>query len=276
MSALPDDSPDTPAMPVPKPTRAQAFGLLLLSIAGRLTLALLASFAAMSAFIHIAHEVSEGDTLRSDRAILGFFAAHQFPVFHAVMTAISWLAGPKFQTAVVVLGFLGFLIARRFWPDGFALLVAGVGGLGVIVGLKHLFHRPRPSEVFAHLGYSFPSGHSFFALTVYGMFAYWLARDAPPQPEASDLEHRRRGDLSGRIQPGGFGRALSVGRAGRFRHRRAVAVGLSGAAGGVPSRRARPDPRGASSADPEPIGAVVQRGGILQRPYAPNAPLRKL
>jgi membrane-associated phospholipid phosphatase len=33
--------------------------------------------------------------------------------------------------------------------------------------------------IFAHLGYSFPSGHSFFALVVYGMLAYWLTRDAP-------------------------------------------------------------------------------------------------
>jgi uncharacterized membrane protein YkvA (DUF1232 family) len=56
-------------------------------------------------------------------------------------------------------------------------LVAGVGGVGVVSGLKYLFHRPRPDAVFDVLGYSFPSGHSFFALVVYGFLAYVLTRD---------------------------------------------------------------------------------------------------
>jgi membrane-associated phospholipid phosphatase len=61
------------------------------------------------------------------------------------------------------------------------LLLADVGGLGVIIGLKRLFQRPRPEEVFSHLGYSFPSGHSFFAVVVYGLLAHLLARDANPR-----------------------------------------------------------------------------------------------
>jgi undecaprenyl-diphosphatase len=180
-SAPPDAPVDSMPIPAPKPTRLQAITLVLVAVAGRLTLALVAAAIAMLIFIRLAHEVNEGETFRFDTSILHFFREHQWPPFHAAMTLISYLAGPDFQTAVVVLGFLGFVIARRFWPDGFALLIAGVGGLGVIIGLKALFHRPRPSEVFAHLGYSFPSGHSFFALTVYGMFAYWLARDKPLQ-----------------------------------------------------------------------------------------------
>ena len=59
------------------------------------------------------------------------------------------------------------------------MLVAIGGGELLIIGLKALFHRPRPSEVFAGLGYSFPSGHSFFAVTLYGMMAYWLTRATP-------------------------------------------------------------------------------------------------
>jgi undecaprenyl-diphosphatase len=97
------------------------------------------------------------------------------------MTAISWMAGSWGMTLVVTAALLGFCRARRLWPEGVALLVAAAGGVGLMIALKALFHRPRPAEIFSHLGYSFPSGHSFFALTIYGMLAYRLSRYAPPR-----------------------------------------------------------------------------------------------
>lgn len=151
-------------------------------IVGRLTLAISLAIVAMFLFILLAHEEAEGSTRRFDSAVLSFFHHHQSPALHALMGAASWLAGPVPQTAVLLLCILGFTLAGRFWPDGLTMLMAGVGGAGLIMGLKRLFHRPRPEEIFAHLGYSFPSGHSFFALVVYGMLAYWLTRDAPPRP----------------------------------------------------------------------------------------------
>jgi len=117
----------------------------------------------------------------------GRVRGHQSLGLHVLMHAASWLAGPIPQSVVLVLGILGFTLAGRFWPDGLTMLVSGVGGAGLIVGLKQLFHRPRPEVIFAHLGYSFPSGHSFFALVVYGMLAYWLTRDAPPRRRGTTL-----------------------------------------------------------------------------------------
>jgi len=132
-------------------------------------------------FIVLAHEVAEGETRRIDTAVVRYFQQHQSSLFHALMTAISWLAGPVAICGMVALGALITARRGRFWPDGVALLIAAAGGWALIVGLKLLFHRPRPAEVFVHLGYSFPSGHSFFAVTLYGMLAYLLSRDAPPR-----------------------------------------------------------------------------------------------
>src|SRR6476659_5693204 len=160
---------------------AQTPWLAFAPIVGRITLAIFFAIVAMFLFITLAHEEAEGSTRRFDTAVLAFFHAHQTPWLHALMHDASWLAGPIPQTTVLALCVLGFTLAGRFWPDGLTLLVAGAGGTGLIVGLKWLFHRPRPEEIFAHLGYSFPSGHSFFALVVYGMLAYWLTRDAPPR-----------------------------------------------------------------------------------------------
>jgi membrane-associated phospholipid phosphatase len=155
--------------------------LALVPILGRVTLAIIFATTAMFVFVMLAHEVAEGETRRFDTAVLSFFHTHQSPGLHVLMQAVSWLAGPIPQSGVLVLGILGFTLAGRFWPDGLTMLVGGVGGAGLIIGLKRMFHRPRPEEIFAHLGYSFPSGHSFFALVVYGMLAYWLMRDAPPR-----------------------------------------------------------------------------------------------
>lgn len=156
-----------------------ASGTTLTRVVGRLTLAIFLAALAMLLFIKLAHEVGEGETRRIDSAAILYFRSRHNPLFFSVMTAVSWLAGPIFQTLVLV-GCIGYFAAtKRFRPQGMTMLVGGIGGGLLIVGLKHLFHRPRPTVVFEHLGYSFPSGHSFFALVVYGMLAYWLTRDVP-------------------------------------------------------------------------------------------------
>lgn len=151
-----------------------------------LTLAGVVAFLALLVFARFSAEFNKSDTLRLiDVGVLDFFRAHRGNALYVVAEAVTWLAGPKPQTIVLALSVLYFAVTRRFWPQGASMLFAGVGGLGLIVGLKALFHRPRPELVFAPLGYSFPSGHSFFALVVYGMLAYYLTRN---------IENRHRRD----------------------------------------------------------------------------------
>lgn len=157
--------------PTPKP--------LLTRILGRLSLAVLLAAAALFVFIKLAHEVGEGETRQIDGAAMHYFRAHHSPLLFSVMTAVSWLAGPIFQSVVFVGCIIYFAATKRFRPQGATMLIGGLGGGVLIVALKHLFHRPRPEVIFQHLGYSFPSGHSFFAVIVYGMLAYWLTRDVP-------------------------------------------------------------------------------------------------
>lgn len=171
--------------PLPPPGRMETIWLALAPILGRLSLAALAALLGLYVFAKIAHEMSEAETLRFDRAVLHFFHAYSTPGFHAVMKAVSWLAGLGPQCVLVVFVVAFFALKRRFWPDGAALLVAVIGGAGLITGLKALFHRARPDTIYDRLGYSFPSGHSFFSLVIYGMIAYWLARDLPPRARRS-------------------------------------------------------------------------------------------
>ncbi|WP_026262386.1 phosphatase PAP2 family protein [Spirosoma panaciterrae] len=94
-----------------------------------------------------------------------------------LLYALTWL-GSAYVT--ICLTFVGSFVLYRqrkgrniliLW-----LLMAGVG-LFVQVG-KRTFIRERPVKVgyYRESGYSFPSGHSATAMTLYGLLGYWLVR----------------------------------------------------------------------------------------------------
>jgi len=147
---------------------------VLVFIGERLTLAAALVAAALLVFLVLAHLVHGGETLRFDAAVFHFFQAHQSPAAHLLMAGISLLASGWAISAVSLACVAAFWMMPARRPDALALLLAAAGGQGVVYGLKALFHRARPDVAFASLGYSFPSGHSFAAVTLYGMLAYWL------------------------------------------------------------------------------------------------------
>jgi undecaprenyl-diphosphatase len=137
------------------------------------------------AFIGIAAEVIEGDTLEFDRKILealrtpGDLSDPLGPVwFEHGMRDITALGGSTILTliTVAVTGFL--MLERKPRTIGF-LLLAVLGGLLLSIALKAGFDRPRPDflphgqEVYTS---SFPSGHSMNAAVVYLTLASILAQ----------------------------------------------------------------------------------------------------
>ena len=133
------------------------------------------AIASLWIFAQFSAEINEkGHLQQFDSSLLFFFKTHQTPGIHEIMAAFTYLAGPIPQAVALFLCVCYFAIQRK-WQQAATLLFAGIGGIGVVSGLKALFHRPRPDIIFAPLGYSFPSGHSFFALVVYGLTAYFVA-----------------------------------------------------------------------------------------------------
>jgi undecaprenyl-diphosphatase len=66
-----------------------------------------------------------------------------------------------------------YLLHKRRWWELFTLFWVVGGGETALFLLKHLFHRPRPTrQLVAAYGYSFPSGHAFSAVAVYGFLIY--------------------------------------------------------------------------------------------------------
>lgn len=152
---------------------------VLIFLAERLTLAAVGTAAALAVFVVLGHEVHGGETQRFDAGVFHYFQARQWPTVHVLMTGVS-LAASSWAISAVSLACALAIWQRPAWRmEALSLLLASPGGQGIVYGLKALFHRARPEAAFASLGYSFPSGHSFAAVTLYGMLAYWLARVVP-------------------------------------------------------------------------------------------------
>jgi undecaprenyl-diphosphatase len=128
------------------------------------------------AFLLLAGQVMEGQTLAFDRKILlGFRKADDpsLPIGPAWMTSalldLTALGGPT-VIALVVLGVIGFLVLQTRYHTAFFIFLTACTGELVSFAMKSVFSRPRPSlaphlrEAFSS---SFPSGHAMQSAIIY-------------------------------------------------------------------------------------------------------------
>ena len=155
----------------------------------------------------LSHSIFSGARVRTWFLIVGslatvtlYYLAWAYPIFPGDEAALIGLqafrSGWLDQTAVVFenLGSLWavlpgvvvltvfLFLTRRFADIG--LLLGGLVVVGVGKGLKLLIERPRPDyqiiEPFAS-GFSFPSGHSLFAVILGGILVYLVDKWVSPK-----------------------------------------------------------------------------------------------
>lgn len=88
---------------------------------------------------------------------------------------ISFIGQP-----VCVVGIALVVAAFNLHSTPFILAIAGsLGAMLLNTALKHFIHRPRPDTLYVNNMYfkssSFPSGHAFGTVVVFGLFAYIAA-----------------------------------------------------------------------------------------------------
>ena len=149
---------------------------------------LLVGLAAAGMAAHIIEELSEGDTFRSDSAILlalrrpGDLARPIGPAW-VQQSAIDLSALGGF-TLLWLFGLAGggYLLLRRRRAEAGWLAASLVGASIFDTTLKSIFHRARP-EVVPHLAVvsnaSFPSGHAMISAAVYLSLGLMLAEADP-------------------------------------------------------------------------------------------------
>lgn len=136
------------------------------------------STAGILAFAAIAEDVVERETTPFDTAVRTWALAHHTPLLDAVFTTLTWIGSP------LVIGPLAAVAALVLWRRwgarvAAATVISPVVALALITVLKLLFHRVRPEGAlhYAHLGYSFPSGHATGSMATALALAYVLVRE---------------------------------------------------------------------------------------------------
>lgn len=127
-------------------------------------------------FLRLAEETAEGDTHGFDSALL---AALREPGRPGDPIGPHWLEtmardltslGSTSVLIFISLAAIGFLLLQRRRAAALLVFAASGGGLALSNGLKKVFQRARPDEVFRSVEatqYSFPSGHALISACVY-------------------------------------------------------------------------------------------------------------
>jgi len=154
-------------------------------VESRILVVFLAAVGGLFLLAKAASEISEGDTLAFDRAVLLLLRQTSDPSIpvgplwlRQVMidvTALGSVAGLTIITTLAV----GYLVAAR--KPALAAFMAGAvtGGALISTLLKHVYARTRP-DIVAHLvgtdSASFPSGHAMNSAVTYLTLAVLLSR----------------------------------------------------------------------------------------------------
>jgi len=144
----------------------------------------------LTGFGLLADEVTEGETMRFDDAVLMLM---RDPANPAVPLGPSWFVeavrdvtalGSFTVLGFVVIGVVLHLLLTGAQRTGLLIAASVIGGTIISTGLKAIFDRPRPSltgavDVFTA---SFPSGHATVSAVVYLTIGVLLAERAKTWP----------------------------------------------------------------------------------------------
>jgi undecaprenyl-diphosphatase len=140
-----------------------------------ISLAILA-LAWMLLFLWLGDQVHDARTQQFDVQVRSVVHGWSSPPLTWLMLSITQLGSTLVVTTFALVAVVVFLALR--WKLAAILLFADLS-VAILLNsfLKYLFHRPRPEPFFGipppHT-YSFPSGHSLFAICFYGMLAALL------------------------------------------------------------------------------------------------------
>lgn len=144
----------------------------------QLTRAFLISLFCASAFGFIAVLISDKKIVEFDSIISSFIQGWESPILTSIMKFFTFWGAEwtvVFITLVIIL-FLYKILHYRKETVLFVWVVAGSSLLNWI--LKMIFHRDRPTvhRIVDASGFSYPSGHSMVAFSLYGMVTFLLWR----------------------------------------------------------------------------------------------------
>jgi undecaprenyl-diphosphatase len=151
----------------------------------RLLLELAVIGALIVTFLLIAHLVGEGSESFDHAILLGLRNSPEDPIggpgVQAAVMHLSGLGSGAVTTLVTMIAIIFLCLAKR-WRFAGLVLACAIGTLLVMMILKGIYDRPRPTVVIAidpPGDESFPSGHSMISSALYPTLAVLIARALP-------------------------------------------------------------------------------------------------
>ncbi|ANE45623.1 hypothetical protein SY83_04140 [Paenibacillus swuensis] len=146
----------------------------------QMTKAILIGLLCALGFAFIALLINGEFNIGFDAAVIGVVQGWESPGLTTILTWLTAIGAGWPVAGITVLSalFLYFVLHHR--REVILLLSAGAASGLLNVVLKQIFRRTRP-DIYRLIdihGYSFPSGHSMAAFTLYGMLSYLLWRHA--------------------------------------------------------------------------------------------------
>jgi len=110
---------------------------------------------------------------------MGFIQSMEAPWLTSVMKTFTWIGAWQGVVPITMIAFLLLFFKYKYRQQAFLLVIVIVGTVLFNTLLKLYFKRERP-EIYRILdigGFSFPSGHTMNAVSLYGIFAFIIWRN---------------------------------------------------------------------------------------------------
>ncbi|RUT47480.1 phosphatase PAP2 family protein [Paenibacillus anaericanus] len=116
-----------------------------------------------------------------DHTIITFIQGLESPLLTSLMKFFTWIGGGIPVATITLLTMVVLYVFLRHRKELIFLSLVVVGSVLINSVLKLVFSRSRPTvyRIIEATGYSFPSGHSMFAFSFYGVLAFLLWRHVP-------------------------------------------------------------------------------------------------
>ena len=121
------------------------------------------------------HQAGSGPT-PFDRAVIDWTHARRTPWLTDLSLVLAGVGSTGMMIAISIAGVAAGARRPRLRGMAWTMPIAAAGAGAIIQTTKLVFHRARPTlfaPIMPATGYSFPSGHSLFAMSVYGLIGYF-------------------------------------------------------------------------------------------------------
>lgn len=148
------------------------------NLTGRLLAALVSCLVLAAIFGYVAYSIGSGGIVRFDTAVIDAVQGLEAPALTAVMKVFTTIGSTKAVIVISVLT-LGILLYYRQKAQAvlFFIVIGGTAALNTVLKLSFQRARPDTNRLIEISGYSFPSGHTMMAVSLYAILAYILWRN---------------------------------------------------------------------------------------------------